>query len=85
MSKPIGYFNLDTSNPYFESCVETWGSGLEHLSEADRLYFLYILSQQAWQEEPTYAQPSEEVMEAARLIHDISYEEKINLIRALTQ
>ncbi|NJM22043.1 MAG: hypothetical protein HC836_15960 [Richelia sp. RM2_1_2] len=65
--------------------TESWGEGLDHISEADTLWLIARIAHEAWQQEPTNSAPSSEAEEVVDRLHELSYHEKQWLLQALTQ
>lgn len=86
MSKPLGYFSLDVNNnALLRDMTESWGEGLEELTEADTLWLIARIAHEAWQQEQTKSAPSSEAKEVVDRLHELSYHEKQWLLQALTQ
>ncbi len=65
--------------------VETWGHGLDGLTEADTLWLIARIAHEAWQQEPTNSPPTQEAEEVVDRIAELNYHEKLNLLQALAQ
>ena len=85
MGKPLGYFSLSHKNELIKDIAETWGDGLEGLSEADTLWLIARIAHEAWQQEPTNSPPTEEAEEVVNRLPELSYHEKQWLLQALSQ
>ncbi|NJN07183.1 MAG: hypothetical protein HC815_04075 [Richelia sp. RM1_1_1] len=85
MGKPLGYFNLSHENELVKDVAETWGDGLEGLTEADTLWLIARIAHEAWLQEPSESAPTEEAEEVVDRLHELSYHEKLNLLQALSQ
>lgn len=83
MSQPLGYWSLELDNPLIADIAETWGQCLENLSEADRLWLIARVANEAWNEEPTNSAQSEEAEEVFHRLHEIRFTQKCALIQAL--
>ena len=85
MGQPLGYFNLSHNNELVKDIAETWGDGLEGLSEADTLWLIARIAHEAWQQEPTNSPPTGAAEEVVDRIAELSYNEKQSLLQALCQ
>ena len=86
MSKPLGYFSLDVNNnALLRDMTESWGEGLEELTEADTLWLIARIAHEAWTQEPSNQPPTEEAEEVANRLTELSFHEKQWLLQALTQ
>ncbi len=86
MSKPLGYFSLDVNNnALLRDMTESWGEGLEELTEADTLWLIARIAHEAWTQEPSNQPPTEEAEEVVNRLAELSYHEKQWLLQALTQ
>ena len=85
MSKPLGYFNLSHENELVKDIAETWGDGLEQLSELDAVWLMARIAHAAFMEEPSDEPQSDEAEEVFNRLHELSYHEKLNLLQALAQ
>ncbi len=84
MAKPLGYYSLDVlSNSLLLDMVETWGEGLDDITEADTLWLIARIAHEAWQQEPTNSPPTEGAEEVVDRIAELSYHEKLRLLQAL--
>ena len=86
MGKPLGYYSLDVfANSLLMDISETWGDGLDNLTEADKLWLIARIAHEAWQQEPTNSAPTDEAEEVVDRIAELSYHEKLSFLQALTQ
>ena len=86
MSKPLGYFSLDVNNnALLRDMTESWGEGLEELTEADTLWLIARIAHEAWTQEPSIQPPTEEAEEVVNRLTELSFHEKQWLLQALTQ
>ena len=86
MGKPLGYFSLDVNkNALLRDIAETWGEGLEELTEADTLWLIARIAHESWLQEPTNSPPTEEAEEVVNRLPELSYHEKQWLLQALAQ
>lgn len=84
MAKPLGYYGLEVQkNSLLMDMIESWGEGLEALLEADTLWLVARIAHEAWQEEPSNQPPTEEAEEVVNRLYELSYEEKLMLLKAI--
>lgn len=85
MGQPLGYFSLSHNNELIKDIAETFGDGLDKLSEADTLWLIARIAHEAWQEEPSGEPPTAASEEIVDRLHELSYTEKQSLLQALCQ
>ena len=50
MAHPVGYYSLSHDNALIKDMCETWGEGLEKMSESDTLWLIAKIAHEAWLE-----------------------------------
>ena len=84
MAKPLTFYSLDVlGNPLLKDMVETWGHGLDEMSEVDTVWLMARISHAAFIEEPSDEPQSDEAEEVFNRLHELSYHEKLRLLQAL--
>ena len=84
MTRTLGYYGLETSNQLIRDMVETWGSSLQNIPEADTIWLLGKISDQyilvACDEDD---EVSDEAYEVRNRLHQLTDDELVRLIQAL--
>jgi hypothetical protein len=65
MAHPVGYYSLSHDNALIKDMCETWGEGLEKMSESDTLWLIAKIAHQAWLECDSSNPPSNEASSGA--------------------
>lgn len=85
MPHPVGYYSLSHDNVLIKDMCETWGEGLEKMSESDTLWLIARVAHEAWLECESSTAPSNEAESACLRLHELKQWEKIALIKAMVQ
>ncbi|WP_298905190.1 hypothetical protein [uncultured Nostoc sp.] len=85
MAHPVGYYSLSHDNVLIKDMCETWGEGLEKMSESDTLWLIARVAHEAWLECDCSTAPSNEASSALKRLYELKQWEKIALIKAMVQ
>jgi hypothetical protein len=85
MAHPVGYYSLSHDNALIKDMCETWGEGLEKMSESDTLWLIARVAHEAWLECESSTAPSNESESVCKRLHELKQWEKIALIKAMVQ
>jgi hypothetical protein len=85
MAHPVGYYSLSHDNALIKDMCETWGEGLEKMSESDTLWLIAKIAHQAWLECESSTAPSNESESVLKRLHELKQWEKFALITAMAQ
>jgi hypothetical protein len=85
MAHPVGYYSLSHDNALIKDMCETWGEGLEKMSESDTLWLIAKIAHQAWLECDSSNPPSNEASSVCKRLHELKQWEKFALISAMVQ
>ena len=85
MPQPLEYFGVDRHNSLVAAMQEKWGEGLQHLSDNERLFLLYALAFQTWQNLGDKEALSDSILKVQQMISEnkLSHTDNLNLIQAL--
>ena len=85
MAHPVGYYSLSHDNALIKDMCETWGEGLEKMSESDTLWLIAKIAHEAWLECDSSNAPSDEASSVWKRLHELKQWEKFALISAMVQ
>ncbi|MBE9036961.1 hypothetical protein [aff. Roholtiella sp. LEGE 12411] len=85
MAHPVGFYSLSHNNALIKDMCETWGEGLEKMSESDTLWLIARIAHEAWLECDSSTAPSNEAESAWKRLHELKQWEKFALISAMAQ
>ncbi|MHC5854288.1 hypothetical protein [Nostoc sp.] len=83
MAHPVGYYFLSHDNALIKDMCETWGEGLEKMSESDTLWLIAKIAHEAWLECESSTAPSNEAESVWKRLHELKQWEKFALISAI--
>jgi hypothetical protein len=85
MAHPVGYYSLSHDNALIKDMCETWGEGLEKMSESDTLWLIARIAHEAWLACDSDEPPSNEAESVWNRLHELKQWEKFALIKAIAQ
>ena len=86
MAKPVGFFGLDPQhNELLQAMINEWGHDLSGMSENDTAWLISRIGHDLWMGSDDESGISEDAEEVSNRLHELTRQEKIQLIRALAQ
>lgn len=82
-NQPVGYYSLDPYNPLIRDMTETWGQNLGRMNENDTVWLIGQIGDKCWEEQDEGI--TDEASQVRDRLHELSYYEKLMLIRVLAQ
>jgi hypothetical protein len=83
MTKPLGYWSLDYSNPLIKDIYESWGDYLQGLSDTQAYWLIGRIGTDLWDKCGTVESPSPEAEEVISRLNELTENEKIRLLQAI--
>ncbi|MDJ0674019.1 MAG: hypothetical protein QNJ36_01235 [Calothrix sp. MO_167.B42] len=86
MTKPVGFFGLSPEkNQLIQAMVNEWGNDLSGMNENDVAWLISRIGHDLWMGSDDESGISEDAEEVSNRLHELTRQEKIQLIRALAQ